>query len=244
MHPDQISRTPNRVRTVVLASLVCVIGSLVPAEAEELVYEIFSNGESIGTSTITAKAANQATREAVQVTATTTLRKKAFFVTTYSLDSKEWSVFDDAGLQSYRSRTRENGHDFEMIAVRAGGFATVELSTRTGVEVWRFGVDDFDLTSVEESGVRLDRMDVPKIFRVLDLDRLEIVTRTLVWVRNETLLIGDEAVGCRVIDASGGPSRSRRWVAEDGDATLIQEFGSDEIGPFSVVLKSPWETGR
>jgi len=204
--------------------------------AQDLDYDVFADGERIGSMSVLTRAGGNDSTAAVETVVRVKLRVKRFFSTVFSLDSEETNLVGAAGLLRHDSRSKIDGIRVAVRGARGDGVFTLRVETNGETQTYLIALNDFDCSSIE--GPRLE-FAVPGAtlhFRVLDLDRLEIIERSFTWVGDETVRVNGRPVACRVVDVSDSFSRSRRWIARDSIETLIKEEGTDEDGPFRIVL--------
>lgn len=215
--------------------LVFVVGSSI-SFAQDYEYEIFSNGKRLGTIIESSQEVSLFGQEATEITVVTKLRAKALFITVFSLDSDEIVLFDDLGLLSYESQTTIDDQKISINGKRENGQFVFETESDCGVQTIAIAMDDFEFTSANEPLAKLSSIGQPLQFRILDLDRIEVIDRKFIWIRDETIEVKDNPVHCFVIDVSDPFGNSRRWLTKDGLFTLVKEEGVDDGDPFRVFL--------
>ena len=219
-----------------LTAIAVVIGQLVggpAATAQDLDYDVFVEGKRIGSMTVSTR---EVGGTAVEVTARTKLRVKALFMTVFSLDSQETNLIGAAGLLRHTSRSTIDGEQVTVSGVRGDSVFTLEVGASGTTETWVIDLAAFDRSSIEGPNAERATPGATQRYRVLDLDRLEIVDRLFTWAADETVLVDGRPVECRVVDMSDAFGHSRSWIARDTFQTLIKEEGTDEDGHFRIVL--------
>lgn len=218
-----------------------LLPSLRTEAATTLEYQVFSEGSSIGSTTVTTRELAQDGVSVVAIEAHTALRVVDYGMTVFSLESEEVSLVGERGLLHHDSRIEIDG---EQVVVRGwleDRTFTLEVVAGRETGTRPIAAKDFDCTSIEGPDLTFETVGSTRRLRVLDLDQLEIVKRRFTWVRDENLIIGGQPVACRVIDVADRFGQSRRWIAKDAYDTLIQEEGADRDGPFRIILTHyPW----
>ena len=204
--------------------------------AQEFVYEVHSDGKNIGSMAITSHDVVHDGQEARETLVSTKLRVKKLFVTLFSLDSEERNIVGDSGLILHESHTKIDGELISVKGVRDDDRLMITIDADEQTQTYPVDLNEFDCTSAETPQLVFTTPGIPLSMRVMDLDRLEIVEQSLTWVRDDTLMFDEHSVPCRVFDVSDSYSQSRYWVAQDPLETLLKEEGSDEDGPYQVIL--------
>ena len=148
------------------------------------------------------------------------------------------SEIGDSGLQRFDNRMRIEGERHLVSASLETDGLVVAVSAEGDSFSKLFRRGDYDLTSEETPGSLLTEMGRERIVRVLDIDEQEIIRRTFVWIRNETLRIGSLAIPCKVVRFRGRGSKGMQWIGPASHPVILREEGADEDGPYRLVLKS------
>ncbi len=149
-------------------------------------------------------------------------------------------VIDDKGLLSYASETTTNDQSVKITGSRSG--EQIALSIKgSGIDfAFLLQRKDYDFSSLEDVHCLIKRGEI-KILRILDLEVLKVVTWKLSYLRDEKLEFKGEKVPCMVIEFESDKSNGRRWLTLDDQAMLLKEVGTNQDGPYTVLL-TKWKT--
>ena len=156
----------------------------------------------------------------------------------FSFESIASSEIGDSGLQRFDHRMTIEGERIHVSASLEPDGLVVLASAQGESFSKRFRHGDYDLTSEETLASRLTEMGLERTVKVLDLDEQEIIQRTFVWIRNETLRIGSLSIPCKVVRFRDRGSKGTQWLGLDSHPLILREEGEDEDGTYRLVLKS------
>lgn len=207
-----------------------------PAEPVALAYEIRSEGKRVGEMHVEVARQPGTDGPSETIRTSTRISVEALFITLFSLEAEELIGRDEGGLRRTRGRIVVDGRETRFSGERTSGGFAFDVEDEGGIREIEFARTDYDLTSADPVLAHLER-GAPVSLRVLDLDRLEVVTREFEWLRDEELHLGGRLESCHVVRFDDGRASGLRFYAQGEDDLLIREEGRDEDGPYSIDLR-------
>lgn len=208
------------------------------SEAATYEYEAAVGGEPAGVAVMQTSTPHAADRGVRMVDRTISIGTGQFHAIGFTFESVVSSEIGDSGLQRFDNRMRIEGERHLVSASLETDGLVVAVSAEGDSFSKLFRRGDYDLTSEETPGSLLTEMGRERIVRVLDIDEQEIIRRTFVWIRNETLRIGSLSIPCNVVRFRGRGSKGMQWIGPASQPVILREEGADEDGPYRLVLKS------
>lgn len=170
-------------------------------------YEVAVGGEPAGVAVMQTSTPPVADRGVRTVDRTISIGTGQLHAIGFTFESVVSSEIGDSGLQRFDNRMRIEGQRHLVSASLETDGLVVAVSAEGDSFSKLFRRGDYDLTSEETPGSLLTEMGRERIVRVLDIDEQEIIRRTFVWIRNETLRIGSFAIPCKVVRFRGRGSK-------------------------------------
>ena len=225
-------------RPLAAAALLAPVALSSASRGASFDYDIRADGKGVGSVHV------EATRESTgngwieRVRSTTNIEVRVLFVKVFSLESVEDEERDGRGLRRFASRARIDGAELQVEGVRTDAGFSLELHHEGGTKRIAIRREDYDLTSADPVLDLLAEPGARRVLRVLDLDRLEVVSRTFEWLRSEPVEIGSRSMASRVVSFTDRYASGTRWYAAGESDLLLREEGTDEDGPYSIVIRS------
>ena len=207
-------------------------------EAATYEYELSIGGEPAGIAVMQTSTRQVAGRGVRTVDRTISIGIGQFHAIGFTFESVASSKIGDSGLQHFENRMRIEGERVRVSASLEADGLVVAVSAEGNSFSKLFRRGDYDLTSEETPGSLLTELGRERIVRVLDLDEQEIIRRTFLWIRNETLRIGSLAIPCKVVRFRGRGSKGMQWIGPASHPVILREEGEDDDGPYRLILKS------
>ncbi|GFE60383.1 hypothetical protein AOG2_09710 [Geobacter sp. AOG2] len=202
-------------------------------------YKVSAKGFSIGDVITTQRMTDDGGASKVQFETKTEVRA-SFLWMGYRLSSTEKGTLLKGRLVSYFHERKENG-------------ATVDVEGRLENGAFRFDVREhgvartiviprssYDYTTMECPEAQLDFSERPHItLRVLDVEKMVVVKRDYLLVRNASCTVAGKEYPCRIVDFSDLNKSARRWIAWDGAAVVMyRQDGKGGKHSYSVQATS------
>ena len=201
-------------------------------------YAISVGGEPVGVAVMQTSTRQVADRGVRTIDRTISIGTRQFDAIGFTFESVASSEIGDSGLQHFENRTRIEGERVRVSASLEPDGLVVVASAEGDSFSKLFPRGDYDLTSEETPVPLLTEFGRERIVRVLDLDEQEIIRRTFVWTRDETLRIGSLAIPCKVVRFRDRGTQGVQWIGPASHPVILREEGEDEDGPYRLVLKS------
>ena len=97
--------------------------------------------------------------------------------------------------------------------------------------------EEYDHTSMDCPELGLRHEGEVAVFRVLDMERLTVVTRKYRWLRSEEVTVNGKRIICRVIDFQDPNKNCRRWITRgDVGALIARQDGKGKSGAYSLRM--------
>jgi hypothetical protein len=200
---------------------------------------VYSRGFTIGDVTTTQLKTEEAGVPSIQFE-TRTAVKASFLWMGYQLDTIEKGKLQRGDLVSYSRKGSENG---SMVNVEGRldnssfRFDVREQGLTRSVVIPR---NSYDCTTMECPEARMDFPDKRHIIlRVLDVEKMVVVSRDYHLVRTTSYPIGGKELPCRIVEFSDRNKDARRWIAWDGATVVMyRQDGKGEKNSYSVQATS------
>ena len=204
--------------------------------AQKILYDIYSKDKKIGSITIQLSDVAFNDTTVLKVETNTEIKVKTLFISLFSLDSQEESLINEAGTFHYNSISVTNG---DTIIINGNLredeflFDIIEGKKKQCISIKR---NQYDFTSQDSPETLLEIQGKVEVFRILDFDKLAVVTQELKWIRNDELYLDGEIINCKVIEFISANKKGMRWITKDKYGLLIEEQGEDEDGKYSIKI--------
>ncbi len=224
-------------RPLAAAALLAPVALCGAAKGASLEYDIRADGKHVGS--IRVEASRESTEDGwiEHARSITSIEVKVLFLKVFSLESEEVTERDTLGLRRFASRARIDGAELQVEGVRTGAGFSFEVDGSEGARPVSIPRQDYDVTSADPVLALLADPGAKRVLRVLDLDRLEVVSRTFEWLRSEPIEIGSRSIASHVVSFRDRYARGTRWYAAGENDLLLREEGKDEDGPYSVAIR-------
>jgi len=221
-----------------LFALCCVFLGFagIQKDLQNFTYDIFLEGKKIGSMALSLSETEFQGQSVLKINAHSKIKIKVLFMTIFSLESEEGTLINDAGAFAYTSRSKIDGDSVVVVGYLENGLFEFDQRINKKSETIAIKRSDYDFTSSDTAEDSLKEVSDSQTFRVLDLDRLQVVEHTLKWLRNEELRVAGELILCRVIEFNTPYERGTRWITDDQFGLLVKEIGVDEDGEYAVEI--------
>jgi len=202
-------------------------------------YKVSSRGFTIGDVTTTQRRTEEAGVTSVQFE-TRTAVKASFLWMGYLQDTIEQGIVQNGNLVSYSRKGSENGDTFGIegrLENTSFRFDVHGQGLKRTIVIPR---DSYDYSTMECPEARLDfSKNKPVTLRILDVEKMAVVSRTYELVRNAHYSVAGKEHPCRVVDYSDQNKKARRWIALDGSTVVMyRQDGRGDKNPYSVQATS------
>lgn len=171
---------------------------------------------------------------------TRTSVKASFFWMGYQVSSVEKGTLRNGSLVSYSHKGEENGTGIDVEGKLEDGAFRFVVRDRGASRSIVIPRDSYDHTTMECPEARMDFTSRPRFSaRILDVEKMAVVTREYHLVRNGRYTISGKEYPCRIVDFSDRHKKVRRWIAWDGKTALMyRQDGRGDKSPYSVQATS------
>lgn len=222
-----------------VAAIACIhLAGTGSGAAATYEYAISVGGEPAGIAVVQTSTRQVADHGVRTVDRTISIGTGQFDAIGFTFESVASSEIGDSGLQHFESRTRIEGERVRVSASLEPDGLVVVASAEGDSFSKLFPRGDYDLTSEETPGSLLTETGRERTVRVLDIDEQQVIRRTFVWIRNETLRIGRLAIPCKVVRFRDRGTQGIQWIGPASHPVILREEGEDEDGSYRLMLKS------
>jgi len=202
-------------------------------------YNVSSRGLAIGVVTTTQLKTEEGGATSIQFE-TRTAVKASFLWMGYHQETIERGILQGGNLVSYSRTGSENGGTFETegrLENASFRFDVHEQGVKRSIVIPR---DSYDYSTMECPEARLDfSKNKPVTLRILDVEKMAVVSRTYELVRNANYSVAGKEHPCRVVDYSDRNKKARRWITWDGSTVVMyRQDGRGDKNPYSVRMTS------
>src|SRR6266567_4056777 len=206
------------------------------AETRESSYTVHAKGLKVGELRSVCSLVPRNEKKALKYEATTRIHAD-FLVYSYKLDTQEEALVGEEGTVRYRRTTRENGNVCQVEGRLDHGRFLLDISENGARRTMNVGREQYDCTTMECPEVTLQREGEEKALRLLDLEKLAVVTRRYRWVKSEDVVVDGKRINCRVIDFEDPNKKCRRWIRPDElGAIIARQDGKGKGGSYSLRM--------
>lgn len=210
--------------------------------SRESLYNIYSKGFRVGNLKTVSTLIPGDGKRVVKFESDTKVSANLVFYS-YSLDEKEETLVGAEGAFRYKRMSKEKDNRSQVEGRLENGrflFTVTDQGSRRTVVIDR---SRYDYTTMECPETSMKKPGERMALRLLDFEKLEVVTRNYHYVRNEDVTVGGKTITCKVIDFEDVNKKCRRWVKGDDLGVIIaRQDGSGTGGSYSLrmtQLQSP-----
>jgi hypothetical protein len=226
----------KRIASVLALWCVVTTASAMGNDSRESHYTIYSKGFRVGNLKTVSTVMPGEGKRVVRFESDTKV-KADLLVYSYTLDEKEETLVGEDGAFRYKRSTKEKDgltHIDGRLEQGRFMFTVTGKGARRTVTVDR---SRYDYTTMECPETTMKRPGDRMSLRLLDFEKLEVVTRTYHYVRNEDVTVGGKTISCKVIDFEDANKKCRRWVkADDLGVIIARQDGSGSGGSYSLRM--------
>jgi len=226
---------------ILLVSAFClyaVASSSKTNEVRESRYEVFSHGMKVGQVKTVCGPIVLDSKKAFRFESSTSIDAHFLFFS-YRLEKKEEAMIGREGTYNYRRTMQENDKEVLVSGKMETGvfrFTINEGGLKRTLVIPR---DEYDFTTLDCPELTMGPGEKEKVLRILDLEKLVIVTRKYNWVKDEDVDLEGRKIHCKVIDFEDLNRKGRRWVEGDDLGVLVlRQDGSGKGVTYSSRLAS------
>ena len=202
-------------------------------------YTVSTKGFAIGDVTTTQRMGEAGGVPTIQFE-TRTAVKASFLWMGYSQTTVEKGILQKQDLVRYTRKGQENGTIIDVEGYLENGAFRFDVREQGATRSIVIPRKSYDYTTMECPEARLDfPANAPVILRILDVEKMAVVTRNYHLVQHALYPIDGKELPCRIVDFSDRNKRARRWITWDGStAVMYRQDGKGEKNSYSVQATS------
>ncbi|ABQ26749.1 hypothetical protein [Geotalea uraniireducens] len=218
--------------------IACVTGSVASTgpETRESSYAIFARGFRVGELKTVCSLVPATGKKILKFESATRVNANLVFYS-YSLVGKEEALVGNDGAFQYKHTAKENKSSLQVEGKLENGLFQFEVSEKGSRRTVAIERKKYDYTTMECPEVAMKKPGEKMSLRVLDLENLEVLTRSYRYVRNEEVDVDGVRLMCKVIDFEDSHKKCRRWIkADDLGVVIARQDGSGKNGSYSLRM--------
>lgn len=218
--------------------LACMSHAAVSAgtDARESHYSIFSRGFRVGEMKTVCSLVPSAGKKVFKFESSTHVNANIVFYS-YALESKEKALVGDEGAFRYKRTSREKDASVQVEGRLENGKFQFDVSEKGVRRTVYFDRAKYDCTTMECPETSMKKPGDSMSLRLLDLENLEVVTRTYRYVKDEEVTVNGARITCKVIDFEDPHKKCRRWIRGDNlGVVLARQDGNSKSGSYSLRM--------
>lgn len=213
-------------------------GSLAAStESRESGYLVYAKGLKVGELKTVCAAESAGGRKLVKFHSDMRINAN-LIVYSYALATTEEAIVGDCGTLRYRQTTSENDKLRQVDGRFENDGFHLEIKENGTSRTLVIARNEYDFTTMECPEIRLKKEGEEMSLRLLDLEKLSVVTRRYRWIRSEDVVVDSKRFRCKVIDFEDVNKKCRRWITEDDLGVIIaRQDGTGKGGSYSLRMQ-------